>query len=244
MRRSLSGCRRSASRSPRASALPFCSCACPTLFAPARLSFEPEPGSSPGVALALLSSTAIINSQMGVVLLGALGTPDEAGLYAIAQRGALLVAFPLMAVNSAIGPTAARLWVARDRSSLQRLVTLSTRAVLLGSLPIALAFILYGQQILTFFFGTRLRRRQRCAHDPVPRPAGERRNRLSGGAAGDDRPPGAGCPGHGRRRLGQPRRGDDPDPGLRRDRRRHRGRNKPPHLERPDGRHHAAVHGD
>jgi len=106
------------------------------------------------IALALLSSTAVINSQTGVVMLGLLGTPDDAGLYAIAQRGALLVAFPLAAVNVAIGPTAARLWAARDRGSLQRLVTLSTRGVLLGSLPIALAFILFGQQLLTLLFGS------------------------------------------------------------------------------------------
>jgi O-antigen/teichoic acid export membrane protein len=87
-------------------------------------------------------------------MLGLLGTPDDAGLYAIAQRGALLVAFPLAAVNVAIGPTTARLWTARDRGSLQRLVTLSTRAVLLGSVPIALAFIVFGQQLLTLLFGS------------------------------------------------------------------------------------------
>jgi O-antigen/teichoic acid export membrane protein len=105
------------------------------------------------IALALLSSAAVINSQTGVMMLGLLGTPTDAGLYAIAQRGALLVAFPLAAVNVAIGPTAARLWAARDRGSLQRLVTLSTRGLLLGSLPIALAFILFGKQLLTWLFG-------------------------------------------------------------------------------------------
>ena len=105
------------------------------------------------VALALLSSTAIINAQTGIVLLGAIGTPEGAGLYSVAQRGALLVAFPLAAVNAAIGPTAARLWAARERGRLQHLVTASSRGVMLGSLPIGLIFIVFGQQIITLLFG-------------------------------------------------------------------------------------------
>ena len=105
------------------------------------------------LALALLSSTAIINTQTGVVLLGAIGTPEATGLYSVAQRGALLVAFPLAAVNAAIGPTAARLWAAHDRARLQHLVTVSARGVLIGSLPIAVIFIVFGRQIISLLFG-------------------------------------------------------------------------------------------
>ena len=105
------------------------------------------------LALALLSSTAIINTQTGVVLLGSIGTPEQAGLYAVAQRGALLVAFPLAAVNAAIGPTAARLWAAHEPARLQRLVTASARGILLASLPIGLIFIVFGRQIITLLFG-------------------------------------------------------------------------------------------
>jgi O-antigen/teichoic acid export membrane protein len=105
------------------------------------------------LGLALLSSTAIINTQTGVVLLGAIGTPEATGLYSVAQRGALLVAFPLAAVNAAMGPTAARLWASKDRARLQHLVTVSARAVLLGSLPIAIAFVLFGREIISLLFG-------------------------------------------------------------------------------------------
>ena len=105
------------------------------------------------LSLALLSSTAIINTQTGVVLLGAIGSPEAAGLYSVAQRGALLVAFPLAAVNAAIGPTAARLWAIHDHARLQHLVTVSARGVLLGSMPIAIVFIVFGRQIISFLFG-------------------------------------------------------------------------------------------
>jgi O-antigen/teichoic acid export membrane protein len=107
-----------------------------------------------GLALTLLSSTAIINSQIGVVLLGALSTPDAAGLFSVAQRGALLVAFPLAALNVALAPTAARLWSAGDRVHLQRLVTLGARWVLVGSLPVVLVFCLFGRPILELLFGS------------------------------------------------------------------------------------------
>jgi O-antigen/teichoic acid export membrane protein len=78
---------------------------------------------------------------------------EAAGLYAVAQRGALLVAFPLAAVSAAISPTIARLW-AGDRHQLQHLVTLGARGALLAALPLALAYLLFGRQILLFFFGS------------------------------------------------------------------------------------------
>ncbi len=106
------------------------------------------------VSLGFLSAAAIINTQTGVVLLGAMAGPEPAGLYAVAQRGAVLVAFPLAAVGTSIAPLAARLWTSNERDHLQRLVTLSARGALLAALPVAGAFILFGPQILAFFFGS------------------------------------------------------------------------------------------
>ncbi len=105
------------------------------------------------LSLAFLSAASILNSQTGVVILGAFDSAEGAGLYAVAQRGALLIAFPLMAVNSALAPTAARLWAVGDVERLQRLVTVSARALLLVSLPLALAFVAFGREILSIAFG-------------------------------------------------------------------------------------------
>lgn len=106
------------------------------------------------IGLVMLSGTQFLNSQVGVVMLGILDEAESAGLYAVAQRGALLVAFPLLALNAALAPTAARLWARGDVRQLQRLVTLGTRSVLLASVPIAIAFIFAGEALLELVFGT------------------------------------------------------------------------------------------
>lgn len=106
-----------------------------------------------GVSLVVLSGGLVINAQTGVLMLGILDTPAAAGIYSVAQRGALLVSFPLLALNAAIAPTAARLWTARRHDDLQRLVTDGTRGVVLASLPIALVFIIGGSYILSLVYG-------------------------------------------------------------------------------------------
>jgi O-antigen/teichoic acid export membrane protein len=105
------------------------------------------------ISLVVLSGGLVINSQTGVLMLGILDAPAAAGIYAVAQRGALLVSFPLVALNAAFAPTAARLWAARRPDELQRLVTDGTRGVVLASLPIALAFIIGGSFILSLVYG-------------------------------------------------------------------------------------------
>jgi O-antigen/teichoic acid export membrane protein len=115
--------------------------------------FESRQWLAGALGLVVLSGALFINSQIGTVLLGLLDEAESAGLYAVAQRGALLVAFPLLALNAAIAPTAARLWANGEVGQLQRLATLGARGVLLVSLPIAIAFVFAGEQLVTLVFG-------------------------------------------------------------------------------------------
>ena len=105
------------------------------------------------LGLVVLSGAQFVNSQIGVVALGFLDDADSAGLYAVAQRGALLVAFPLLALNAALAPTAARLWARGETGQLQRLVTAGARGVLIAAMPIAIAFVLIGGTLLDVVFG-------------------------------------------------------------------------------------------
>ena len=120
---------------------------------PAAPSYETRRWMTAAFGLALLSGGALANGQIGVTLLGVFSTPEAAGLYAVAQRGAVTVAFPLFGLGAALAPTAARLWSAGRFIELQRLVTLGTRGVLLAALPIALVFVVFGGQILSLLFG-------------------------------------------------------------------------------------------
>ena len=115
--------------------------------------YETRRWASAAASLGFLSGAAVLNSQIGVALLGAISGSESAGLYAVAQRGAMLVAFPLAAANAAMSPTVARLWATGGRDRLQRLVTLSARGVLLAALIPAAAFILFGRDILVLLFG-------------------------------------------------------------------------------------------
>src|SRR5690606_907013 len=94
--------------------------------------------------LMLIGGLNIINTRVGTIVLGAMGDAADAGVYAVAVRGAELVAFTLVAVNTALAPTFASLFSQDDRAALQRLVTRSTRLVLATALPLALGLLLFG----------------------------------------------------------------------------------------------------
>ncbi len=103
--------------------------------------------------LTFLTGASVINAQIGTVVLGALRSPEEAGLFSVAMRGAVLIAFALQAVNAALGPTIARLWEQGDRERLQEVVTSSARWIMAFSLPATLAFVFFGRTLLTAAFG-------------------------------------------------------------------------------------------
>ncbi len=125
----------------------------PSALKPAAPSYDTRRWLVGTFALALLSGGVIANGQIGVTLLGLLDKPEVAGLYSVAQRGALMVAFPLLGLGAALAPTAARLWSTGHVADLQRLVTLGTRGVLLAAVPIAVVFVAFGGQLLALVFG-------------------------------------------------------------------------------------------
>ena len=107
-----------------------------------------------GLSLALLSGVMIVNAQSGIVMLGLLSAPDQAGLFSVAARGAALIAFGLGAVNAALQPAVSRLWATGRMDELQALVTVSARAVLLFAVPVSAIFVLFATDILSLAFGS------------------------------------------------------------------------------------------
>lgn len=102
----------------------------------------------------LLMAASMLNSQIGILLLGWLGTDAQVAALRIADRGAQLVAMSLMVVNLVIGPHITRAYRESDQHRLQRLCTQSARAALAVALPIALPLILFSGPVVAYVFGT------------------------------------------------------------------------------------------
>src|SRR5690606_17386613 len=106
-----------------------------------------------GMVLASSGSLRAANDQVTALLLGPIAGAEALGLYAVASRGAALIAFMLNAVNVTLAPSFARLHTAGDRTRLQHLVTRSARLILVASLPLALLMIVFSEELLDALFG-------------------------------------------------------------------------------------------
>lgn len=103
------------------------------------------------IPLAYLGTIAVIGGQADLVLVGLLARPEDAGAYAVAVRGSVLISLPLIVINATTAPSFARLWRLGDVAQLQRTVTLSVRGALLLTIPIAAAFVLFPAVFLGLF---------------------------------------------------------------------------------------------
>ncbi len=101
--------------------------------------------------LMFLGGMQVINAQVAIIALGAIKGAEAAGVYAAVSRGAGLVAFVLSAAGAALAPTFAGMYAAGNMERLQRLVTKSTRAILLFSVPMAVGLMLLNQWFLLLF---------------------------------------------------------------------------------------------
>jgi O-antigen/teichoic acid export membrane protein len=104
-------------------------------------------------ALPLLISSGIntVNSQLPLLMLGALLGVEEAGIFAVAKRMADLTGLPLLALNAVLSPSVASLWATGEVRSLQWAVTQCARLVALVAVPLALSYILFGPWFLKLF---------------------------------------------------------------------------------------------
>lgn len=105
------------------------------------------------VPFTLLVAASIFNNQIGIILLGWLGTDAEVGALSVAAKGAQLISFSLIIVNMAISPYIAKYFKENNRDKLQKLSRQSARAALVFALPIALPMIVFGGFFIKLIFG-------------------------------------------------------------------------------------------
>jgi O-antigen/teichoic acid export membrane protein len=100
-----------------------------------------------------LTGAGLLNSQIGLLILG--GTNDQEGVAALqlAQSGALLVTFSLTVIEMVVAPEMARAFSEGDLQRLQKLLRYSARIALLLGLPIAILLVFCGGSIVDIVYG-------------------------------------------------------------------------------------------
>lgn len=102
-------------------------------------------------AMTLIAGFGIVLNQIGTILLGALATPADAGIFGAATRVAWTLQLVVFALVSALAPMAARLHASQDMQGLQRAIGTTGRMVFVLCLAGMLVLLLIGEWILGWF---------------------------------------------------------------------------------------------
>ena len=101
--------------------------------------------------LMFLGCMGMINSQTDVLMLGAMRGTKEVGIYVVANRIASLMIFILAATNTVLTPSIASLYSQSKIKDLQKLITQSSRSVLIVSLLVASVITVFNYWLLLLF---------------------------------------------------------------------------------------------
>lgn len=105
------------------------------------------------LALGLTDAMAVIDSQLGLFLLGLLGTNADVGLFRIAAQGAMVVSMGYVATNVAVTPKIATHWATGDVRTVRRVVARGAQMAMAFGTPMALFLVLFGEFALRLLFG-------------------------------------------------------------------------------------------
>lgn len=105
------------------------------------------------VPFTLLAAVGSLNTQIGILFLGWLGSPEQVAVMQIGMSGSSLVVFFLALINMVISPHIIRAQKDGDIERLKKLSRYSSRIALIAALPLGLPLIFYGAPIIQFFYG-------------------------------------------------------------------------------------------
>lgn len=106
-----------------------------------------------GPFLTLFLGIQILNLQVNVLLLAWLGTPEQAGIYAVASRMAQAILMVLVVLNTLLAPVIAELYAAGRLRELQETISRMTGVASAVACPVALVLMLYSGDVLRIFCG-------------------------------------------------------------------------------------------
>ncbi len=106
-----------------------------------------------GLPLAVTDVLRQLDSVYGVLVMGALATAAETGVFRVAASTIVIVVTPLSVLHVVLAPTLARLHFERRPQPLQRLLGLAALAMLGAALAGTAVVALFGQWLITGLFG-------------------------------------------------------------------------------------------
>ena len=114
-------------------------------------SFEKKKWTIMAFGFLVLSSVNAINSQTDTILLGAMKSAEEVGIYNIANKLSALIIFSLAIVNLILSPKISNLYSKGEHEKLQELITKGSRISFLLALPVCFLLIFFGKWLLILF---------------------------------------------------------------------------------------------
>jgi O-antigen/teichoic acid export membrane protein len=106
-------------------------------------------------ALPILVASGIqaVNVQTGTILTGSIAGAEEAGIYSVSTRIAVLLSFLLLAAVPSLMPAIAELNEKAESDALQRLLKRASQLLFFGSLPLVIGAIVFAGPLLELFGG-------------------------------------------------------------------------------------------
>jgi O-antigen/teichoic acid export membrane protein len=101
--------------------------------------------------LAFYTVLTAVNSQIPLIMLGAIGTTAETGRFNAAWQSVSLIAIALASVEQVVAPRISVLFASDDQSGVERLLSRATYAASALALPPALFLVLLGPWLLGLF---------------------------------------------------------------------------------------------
>ena len=123
----------------------------PAVYQAVSAEYAPKIWLQSALPMLLIGGMYVINNRTDTVMLGVMRDQAEVGIYSIASQGSNLLSFVLIAFNTSLAPTFASLYAQGNFNRLQRIVTKSSRMILLATLPMSLGLIVFGNYFLSLF---------------------------------------------------------------------------------------------
>jgi O-antigen/teichoic acid export membrane protein len=103
------------------------------------------------VPMLFISGTAVFTSNLDSIMLGALSSVIEVGLYSVASKLALLTSFFLAVSNASIGPKIASLFQKRQIAELSMMVKKTNKILFYIAFTTVLSLVFFGKYVLNLW---------------------------------------------------------------------------------------------